>query len=402
MTPSTELPTEAGLQGQCIVSLALEDWHSTWRSRHHLLSRLARENDVLYCTAPVYSHAVREAWNKGPDRRATVETVAPRIVAYRPPFWIPQIHRAGLLQKYLRKTLVMHLRSVLRAQGWRPTVLYVWHPTFADLVDEFADCTLVYHCYDEYASFERDERLRQSVLEAEQKLLGRAAVAFTASEALKQRRVAHNARIHAVSNGVDYELFAQAADESLPVPPDAADIPGPVVGFVTTLTTITDLTLLHDLFSRRPDWSFVFIGLEFDAPPDADSALGRLLALPNIHLIGRRRLDEIPGYLKRCDILAIPWLVNEISLSGSPLKLYEYLASGKPVVSTPLTHLSHLAGVIEFAADATAWEKAIERALDGRSPGSKSQRQAVARDNTWDAKAAEVSRQLCAVMLSAT
>ena len=376
-----------GLQGQCIVSLALEDWHSTWRSRQHLLSRLARDNDVLYCTSPVFTHEVRERWVHRAELTPTVEEIAPRLVAYRPPYWLPQLYRAGALRKTMRGLLLGHLQLILRARGWKPTLLYIWHPSFVDWIDSLPGCALVYHCYDEYGSFEADDTARRTIWDAECRLLDQARVAFTASETLKQRRQARNPNIYVIPNGVDYDLFARAADPTLPMPADAAAIAGPLVGFVTTLTTITDLPLLHSVFSQRADWTFMFIGLELAVAPTEGSDLGRLLALPNVRIIGRRKLQEIPGYLKRCDVLAIPWLINEISLSGSPLKLYEYLASGKPVVSTPLSHLQHLNPVIAFAPDARAWIDAIEQALAGQGPGSGAARQEIARQNTWDAKA---------------
>lgn len=391
MSPLSDGWQQAGLQGHCIVSMALEDWHSTWRSRHHLLSRLAVDNDVLYCTPPIFSHDVRDCWRRRAELPPGVEPILPRLLAYRPPYWIPQVFRPAWLRQGQRRRLVRHLRGVLRARSWKPSLLYVWHPAFAELADEFPECPLVYHVYDEYASFETDPARQRAVLESERRLLERAVMVFTASETLKSRRLAHNPNIRVISNGVDYTLFARAADPGLPVPADAAALKGPVIGYVTTQTTITDLPLLREVFSRRPDWTFLFVGLHPDELARPSPALAALKALPNVHLIGPRKLQEMPGYLKRCDVLAIPWLVNEISLSGSPLKLYEYLAAGKPVVSTPLTHLRHLEPVIAFADGAEAWSDAIDQALNGRAPGTVATRQALARDNTWDAKARELS-----------
>jgi glycosyltransferase involved in cell wall biosynthesis len=151
---------------------------------------------------------------------------------------------------------------------------------------------------------------------------------------------------------------------------------------------------LRQIFERRSDWSFVFIGLDQTPEHLMSEDLKAFQRLPNVHVIGRRTLQEIPSYLKGCDVCAIPWVINELSLSGSPLKLYEYLASGRPVVSTPLQHLLPLDGVIAFASNANEWIEAIEAALRSGGPGTIDARQSIARENTWEKKVDFISQKV--------
>lgn len=386
------------LEGASILSFSLERWGHVWRSRHHIMSDLADENKVLFASSPHYIRDVFRNLGRGNDDAAGVSRISKNLHTYIPPRWLPTIYRYPRLDQVIRNFRVWHLRRMLHRLGMKRPILYIWHPSFADVVGAFDEVLVVYHCYDEYSSF--NERTAGNEIQEVQEriLLRRADIVFAVSEKVRKRRLAFNPNIHVVNNGVDYSLFATAQDANTVVPEDIRSIRPPIIGLVTTLTSITDIGLLTQIFQRRPGWSFVFIGLEETPEPRMSEELKVFLRLPNVHVIGRRTLQEIPGYLKGCDVCTIPWIINELSLSGSPLKLYEYLAAGKPVVSTPLHHLLPLEGVITFASDANEWIGAIEDALRGDGPGSIDDRQTIARENTWEKKVALISQKLAQEM----
>jgi glycosyltransferase involved in cell wall biosynthesis len=229
----------------------------------------------------------------------------------------------------------------------------------------------------------------------EQRTLERADVVFAASEELAGRRRPMNSNTHVVENGVNYALFAQAQSSSTTTPDDVARIEGPLVGCVTTQTSMMDIDLLRSIFSRSPHWSLAFIGVDRQGALEADSRVAPMLEMRNVHFIGRRPHADIPAYLKRCDVCVIPWTVNDITVvSSSPLKLYEYLAAGKPVVCKPLPLMKHLASVVHFADDVGEWLCGIETALTRTRAQDISARQAIARAITWDKRAAFISEKL--------
>jgi glycosyltransferase involved in cell wall biosynthesis len=196
---------------------------------------------------------------------------------------------------------------------------------------------------------------------------------------------------------VNYPLFSRAQLPSTQVPQDLRVVRGPIVGCVTTQTPFMDLELLRQIFGRRPEWSFVFIGVDREEARRSDDRLSIVQDLPNVHFIGRRRHDEMPGYLKGCDVCVIPWMLNDVTLvSSSPLKLYEYLAAGKPIVCKPVPLMQHLDKVVRFAADAGEWIDAIESALQSTDIRDIEARQAVARENTWERRVDFISRELAA------
>src|SRR5262249_48576926 len=155
-------------------------------------------------------------------------------------------------------------------------------------------------------------------------LLERADIVFTSAEATYERRKVYNPNIHVVRNGVDYRLFSRAQDADTSVPADLLPIPRPIIGCVATQTNFMDRALLTQIFQRRPDWSFVFIGVERAPDNQAGEVFGAFEKLPNVYFIGRRDIQAMPAYLKGCDVYAMPWLLHDIMLaSSSPLKMYE-------------------------------------------------------------------------------
>lgn len=382
------------LQGESILSFSLERWSHVWRSRHHIMSNLARNNKVLFTSSPYYVRDALRDLGDANEEATGVTKITNNLHAYIPPRWLPTIFRYPKLDRQISALRVRHIRSVMRRLAMKQPILYIWHPSFADVAGAFNEALVVYHCYDEYSSFDASNSESEIQEAQERALLKRADIVFTVSDKVRERRLAFNPNIHVVNNGVDYPLFSRAQDAQTVVPNDLRGIRRPIIGLVTTLTSITDIGLLRQVFQRRPDWSFVFIGLDKTPEHLMSEELNAFQRLPNVHVIGRRTLQEIPAYLKGCDVCAIPWVINELSLSGSPLKLYEYLASGKPVVSTPLHHLLPLGSVIAFASNANEWIAAIEAALRGDGHGTIDARQSIARENTWEKKVDFISRKV--------
>jgi glycosyltransferase involved in cell wall biosynthesis len=131
----------------------------------------------------------------------------------------------------------------------------------------------------------------------------------------------------------------------------------------------------------------VFVGYT----PDG-SRWGAFKELPNTYFLGRRELSDLPGYLKGFDVCLMPYLMVDKIFVGDSLKMYEYLAAGKPIVSMPLPSISQLGRAIAFAQDANEWCIAIKNALNENSHEVVEQRQAIARENTWDQRATLISK----------
>ena len=402
MSALAEFPPPA-LEGVPILSFAKDPWEGNWFNRHHLLSRISRKNPVLYVSTPFHVRdALRSVGGRG-GAATGLRRVTDTLHLYLPPRWLPYNYRFGLMNRATLSGRVLQIRTALNQLGMRRPVLYVWDPQFADMVGRFDERLVVYHCYDEHVDFPGVTPEERRVIQAqEEHLLSRADIVFAVSSSIRDRKLPFNPNTFVVRNAADYELFASAQRPETVVPADVRAIPRPVVGCVTRVVDqYFHVPLMSEVFARRPDWSLAVVGPviepQGDGPRPAQlrKELEALKRLPNVHLLGRREQRELPGYLKAFDVCAMAYpMIESVLHTESPLKMYEYLAAGKPVVSTPLPLLSHLGHVISFARDADEWVEAIERALREDSPAGIEERMGIGRQNTWDSRAAFISAKL--------
>ena len=371
------------LEGASIVSFATDRWRDVPRCRHHVMSRLARRNRVLFTSSPWY---LRDVLRRDGTGDAALTRITPNLHTYTPPRWLPYTYRFPRADRLSRRLRALAMERILDRLAMDRPILYIWHPSFVDAVGDLDARAVVYHCYDEYAAFAGADRAR--VADDEARLLASADLVLTVSDGLYARKRKLNANTHLVRNGVDYDLFATAQDPGLPIAAELRHLPRPVIGCVTRIVPdYFDAALLREVFRRRPDWSFVVVGPEC-ARSDALSALK---ALPNVHFVGRRDLAALPSYLKAFDACLIPYVLTENKQLADPLKVYEYLAAGKPVVSKPLEALAAFGDVVSSATTADEWIDAIADAIHDRAPDRVARRQAIGAQNTWDERVARIS-----------
>jgi glycosyltransferase involved in cell wall biosynthesis len=200
-----------------------------------------------------------------------------------------------------------------------------------------------------------------------------------------------NTNTHLVPNGVDVAHFAHAGH--LPLPKDVAHLPGPVLGYTGTLhDERIDVDLVVQIASERPDWQVLFVGPNLLAP--ASRAL--LERLPNVHLIGPRPYHELPAYMSLFDACIIPHRVTPFTESLNPIKLYEYLATGLPIVSTAAATAREFGAVVYLAGDRDQFVAQLECALAERGDRLRRRRLALARELSWDGRVRTIAALLAA------
>lgn len=384
------------LGGVPVLSFARDLWTDVPRCRHHVLSRLATSSRVLFVSPPTHLRATVQKLRNGGLANRGLTQVRPGLFTFVPPPWLPYSDRPTL-NKVLEGLRASYIRRLLdRLEMHRP-ILYVWHPAFIDIVERFEAPLVVYHCYDEYTAFRGANREELDAQEA--RLLRRADLVFTVSPGLRERRVALNPNTFVVRNGVDAAYFARALAPETVVPSDMSRIPRPVIGCISRVVPeYFDAGLLRQVFLRRPDWSLVVIGPESPALVSGGDELRELKAQPNVHFLGPRPFDSLPAYLKGMDVCAIPYRLTGNTQVADPLKMYEYLAAGKPIVSVPRDFADDVRPFVRSAGDADEWIAAIEDALAHDTHGLRASRMAVAHDNTWDQRVEQISRLVTAAM----
>ncbi len=253
---------------------------------------------------------------------------------------------------------------------------------------------MVYDCYDDYFCGAAGRQL-DDLRRREAAILAEASLVLVASERLFQALEGRARRVCLVPNGVDAQASAQALDPATSLPPDVAGLPHPIIGFVGRIGPRLDLKLLAQLVAGHPQWSFVLVGSEEDRLVlRADHDYARFRTAPNTYLLGPRPYESLPGYLKSFDVCVIPYALSEFNLVSSPLKLYEYLGAGKPIVSTRLPAVIPFDGLVRLAEDAASFGRQIGACLEEDGPDMTQPRVAAAMDNSWDKRARQILRMI--------
>jgi glycosyltransferase involved in cell wall biosynthesis len=369
-----------------ILSIAKERYSPQWLSRQQILTRLARYYQVLWMNPAIeWRRALRGGRLRA--RETHIEGLPDSFTVYDPPAWLPVVYKPNRLGRFLARQRLRAAVSALRRRGCRRIVLYVWHIELADALELAPHDVSCYHIYDEYSDAEVEMPLDPS----EERLIRSVDQVVTVSPTMFERKGRFNANTLQVTNGVTYESFARPVR----VPADLEGIPRPILGYSGYIKKQLDWKLLLTLATRHPEWSFVFVG-EKRPHPEIREILDRMAALPNVHFLGGKPSTELARYPQHFDVCLMPYRMNDYSKYIFPLKLYEYLAGGRPTVSMPLPALAGFGDLIPVATSAEEWERTIERLLqpENDTPEQSGLRQAEARRPDWNVFVDEIARSL--------
>ncbi len=356
-----------------ILLVSTADWDNPfWTNKQHVAVELARQGRrVLYVeSAGLRAPTLARGDLARIGRRLGRALRAPRQV--RPGLWVwspPTLpwQGSGAARRVNRLALRLGLAWASRRIGLAPQTLWTYSPVTTALYDLSRFERVVYHAVDDVAA---QPGMPAAVIEeAEGALVRQADLVFATSPDMQVRHSASGARrCIFMPNVADWDHFSTAMDPGAQIPHDLAAIPEPRVGFVGAISGYKlDFALLRAVAQARPDYSFVLIGQVGEGEPRTDAGLLRGVA--NLHLLGPRPYAVLPDYLAGLSAAILPSAVNRYTRAMFPMKFFEYLAAGLPVVTTPLPALepfAHLA--ITAPPEAQAFAAAIDLALSGDGP----------------------------------
>ncbi|HET6521690.1 MAG TPA: glycosyltransferase [Geminicoccaceae bacterium] len=306
------------------------------------MARFAREYRVFFVEEPVGTDGP-EPWLDGHTVEGGIRILVPRM----------PISLAGRDADLAQRAL---LNRFLAAEGVKDPVLWYYTPMSLRFSDHLRASLVVYDCMDELSAF---MGAPPEMIERERALLDRADLVFTGGVSLFEVKRHLHPSVHAFPSSVDVAHFAQART-SLAEPEDQAGIPRPRLGFYGVVDERLDIELVDTVAAMRPDWQLVMVGPVVKIDPAA------LPQRPNVHYLGPKLYDELPLYLAGWDVALLPFALNESTRFISPTKTPEYLAAGRPVVSTPITDVVRTygdTGLVRIAATPEAFAAAAEAAL---------------------------------------
>lgn len=355
-----------------VTILSTADWDNPfWTNKQHVAVQLSSlGHQVLY----IDSLGLRRPSISRQDGRRVLRRLR---MGFRGPVqigqnmwrWSPAVfplQSNSLVRAVNRQILGHSIDRYLRLLGMKPDILWTYNPITTQLLDTSSFDAVVYHCVDEIKA--QPGMPTVAIESYEKELSESASIIFATSPLLAETRSLWNANTHYFANVADYDHFSRAMDDSVLIPPDLQEIPGPRIVFIGAITPYKmDIQLLSTAARARRDWSFILIGKVGEGDPGAD--VSGLEAEPNIHLIGPRAYGELPRYLRGCDVGILPAAMNDYTAAMFPMKFFEYLAAGLPVVSTALPALIGHSDVAHIASSPQQFISLIEAALNGDGPG---------------------------------
>lgn len=317
-------------------------WDFVFQRPQHLLNRFARERRVFFIEEAIFEPG--GAARLELSRRDTgVRVGIPRL---------PEgLSEAGVLEAQRKFT-----NELFAVHEIREYVLWYYTPMALPFSSQLKPLATVYDCMDELSAF---KAAPTALGLYEQELLARADLVFTGGQSLFEAKRHQHPHVYAFPSSIDADHFVRARDP-LEAPADQATIPHPRLGFYGVVDERMDLGLVAGLAEARPDWQLVIIGPVVKVDPET------LPRRPNIHYLGGKSYSELPNYLAGWDAALLPFAHNESTRFISPTKTPEYLAAGKPVVSTSIRDVVRpygQEGLVRIADTVEAFVIAIEAAL---------------------------------------
>ncbi len=278
------------------------------------------------------------------------------------------------------------LKRKLRQTGMENSILWIYTPDAVVLAGRLGEKLLCYDCVDNYASQPWYQKNLKDIDKDELELLKKADLVFTSSKNLYEDKRKYNSQTYLVHNVGDYNHFIKATYPETKIPKDIENIPSPIIGFIGAIDDYKlDMELVSYLAQERTDWSIVLIGPTGIAGKKMCTSV--LKNYKNVYLLGEKEYEILPNYIKTFDVCIIPYRNNEYTRNCFPIKFFEYLATGKPVVVIGLPELEKFAHLTEVAKDKGEFIRSISECLKYDAPEKRQKRIELARENTWEKKA---------------
>ena len=339
-------------------------WDFVYQRPQHLLSRCARQRRVFFWEEPV--------WDDGTAASLVVSPREDKLVLVTP--HLPH----GMDPQQVETTQRSLLAQFMAEHKIERYVLWYYTPMALAFSSHLQPGAVVYDCMDELSAFKGAPPVLR---EREAELFRRAHLVFTGGQSLYEAKRTQHPSVHAFPSSIDARHFAQARRPGSSEPSDQAEIPHPRIGFFGVLDERLDRELLRSIAEARPDWHFIMIGPVVKIDPS------ELPQASNIHYLGSKSYKELPTYIAGWAVALLLFAHNDSTRFISPTKTPEYLAAGKPVVSTSIRDVVRPYGDLGLARIADTRDdfvKAIEESLQPQSPEWLNRVDSFLSQNSWD------------------
>ncbi len=342
-----------------IVCLSTTDWDEIWGSRQQIMSGLAiNDHRILFVErqvsleqilrAPAILRRKIKTWSS----RKGLKQIQENLWTFNPPLVPPGRYYSHALNNAGQRKIADSLTKPLSNLGFKEFVLWIYPPHSAPVIPHLPSKMVVYHCIDYFAAGQKGKK-REIIRQQEYQLLSSVDQIFVNSKGLlTEFKKSTNRPIALLPSAVNATHF----QKSETIHPDLDRIPHPRLGFSGTIDARVDSGLIEKIAITKPGWQIILLG---DQRPGFRNS-SKLHSIQNVHFLGKKAYSELPLWLNGFDVCLIPYVQDERTFYISPLKFYEYLAVGKPIVSVPMPELVDFNTLCSFARSPDAFINAIE------------------------------------------
>lgn len=381
------------IQGHSIICFAGEDWwYHHPHSKYHLMRRFAQAgNRVIFVNSismglpslsnkdllPRITRKLRSYAKLARPTPEGVTVVSPAVI----PFFGTRAARATN-----RKLLALQIGRLARRGGLSHPILWIAIPTAADMIGEFDEQLVIYQVSDKYDANLMDHATDLATIrKLHERALDQADLVFYSGQKLLAEADRSRERSYLLEQAVDFEHWSPVGTGELEIAGAVARIPRPRLGYFGAVEPwLIDQELIKRAAREHPEWQWIFIGNK--------SRGVEVEALPNTHFLGPVPYQELPKYAAGFDVCVLPWdTAHSFTSYGSAIKVREYLATGKPVVISPLPEYERMGNVLRIARSHDEWFRLVEEALADKDPVAAQARQQAVATGTWDARSEWVS-----------
>lgn len=353
-----------------VLVFPIIDWHYRHQRPQHLALQLARAGHPVFYFSTQFSQVggrpVEPDWVADNVAVVPLPCVSPHPVIY---------HDAPTARQV--RSLANSVQALREAHALGSVTCVVQHPFWAPVVEALTNCRVVYDCMDHHSGFDNTGR---EIAALEDRLIKTADLVIVTSTALESHVSSLTDRVIVIRNATEYDHFATPAEKL------AIRSTRPIIGYYGAIAEWFDVEMFRHAAERMPDCDFALVGAVHNADVVA------LRTLPNVRFYGEVPYADLPAYLHSFAVCTIPFKVIPLTLATNPVKVYEYLSAGKPVVATGLPEVRLLDDYVRVAETPDEFLHQLRAALADDAPDEVARRQAFARENTWAARGEAYAR----------
>jgi glycosyltransferase involved in cell wall biosynthesis len=391
------------ISGKDILILSTQDWDALPTRKHHWARKLSsRGNRVLYVEQQMHilgwlvdiKNQYKRIWSwlHGP------QMVSESLWIFTLPIVLPFFQIFGSVNALNNWLLAPIIMWALRRIGFDSSILWIYTPHAGSLVGRLGESFVIYECVDDFTAVRG--LVRAATVEAlEKDLLRKVDQVIVTHPGLLESKSGSSRRLALVPNGADLRHFALASCQETIPHKEVSELPKPVIGFHGWIQYWIDFDLIAYAAKKQPDWSFVFVG-----PIEPLARVDKVRKLSNVYFLGKMPYENIPELIAGFDVCINPFILDKLSDTVSPIKLYEYLASGKPVVSVDMPAAREFSDLIPLVRTCEEFVAALEEQIAQNTNGiikhDVRARQAAMKDHSWDARFKQVEDVVSDAMVS--